>query len=188
MDKRVVSSACITPTGHRILTAELKWLWKHKRPYATRKVKEAAALGDRSENADYHYNKRLLREIDQRIAYLSRRLDQLYIVSRPPRQQSRVFFGAWVVLVRDRDSGREAREYRIVGTDEIDFAAHYISIDAPLVRRLIGKHSGDEVLLAGAHGDSHWQILRIRYADDGDDPSLDVTQLLDRFQQFPMQL
>ena len=179
-----MSSAYITPTGHRILTEELKWLWKQKRPYATRKVKEAAALGDRSENADYQYNKRLLREIDRRIAYLSKRLDVLQVINRPPGQRTRVFFGAWVELARDGAT----QEYRIVGPDEIDFAPHYISIDAPLARAIIGKHQGDEVGVASEEETTRWEILRIRYAEDGDDPSLDPDELIRRFQHFPMEL
>lgn len=179
-----MSSAYITPTGHKILTEELKWLWKHKRPYATRKVKEAAALGDRSENADYQYNKRLLREIDRRIAYLSKRLDVLQVVTRPPGQQTRVFFGAWVELAQDCAH----HEYRIVGPDETDFAPHYISIDAPLARAVVGKYQGDEVSVVAADGIIRWKILRIRYAEDGDDPSLDVNTLIRRFQHFPMEM
>lgn len=177
-------SAYVTPTGHRVLTEELKWLWKQKRPYATRKVKEAAALGDRSENADYQYNKRLLREIDRRIAYLSKRLDVLQVINRPPAQRTRVFFGAWVELARDGAT----LEYRIVGPDEIDFAPHYISIDAPLARAVIGKHQGDEMKISSAEGTARWQVLNIRYAEDGDDPSLNFTELIQRFQHFPMEL
>ncbi len=179
-----MSSAYITPTGHKVLTEELKWLWKHKRPYATRKVKEAAALGDRSENADYHYNKRLLREIDRRIAYLSKRLDALQVVSRPPKDRARVFFGAWIALVRQEDR----KEYRIVGPDEIDFAPHYVSIDAPLARAAIGKHQGDEIEVASQEGNARWRITRIGYAEDGDDRSLDEKALVQRFQQFPIEL
>lgn len=179
-----MSSGYITPTGHKVLTEELKWLWKRKRPYATRKVKEAAALGDRSENADYQYNKRLLREIDRRIAYLSKRLDALQVISRPPKDRSRVYFGAWIVLARHERS----QEYRIVGADEIDFATHYISIDAPLARAAIGKYQGDEIEVACKEGTARWQITRIGYAEDGADPSLDENLLLQRVQHFPMEL
>lgn len=179
-----MSSAYITPTGYKILNEELKWLWKQKRPYATRKVKEAAALGDRSENADYHYNKRLLREIDRRIAYLSKRLDRLQVIGRPPSDQMRVFFGAWVLLSEDGD----LQAYRIVGADEIDFAPHYISIDAPLARALIGKNKGDQVEVSTAKGAKMRQIKEIRYSLDGDDPSLDANALIKRLQHFPMQL
>ena len=179
-----MSSAYITPTGHKILTEELKWLWKKKRPYATRKVKEAAALGDRSENADYHYNKRLLREIDRRIAYLSRRLDQLQVIDRPPKDQTRIFFGAWVELSRTH----ARQEYRIVGPDEIDFSPGYISIDAPLARALIGKCQGDRVEVSTAEGPTTQHVRKIRYAQDGDDASLDADALIKRLQHFPMQL
>ena len=169
-------SAYITPTGHKVLTEELKWLWKHKRPYATRKVKEAAALGDRSENADYHYNKRLMREIDRRIAYISKRLDVLQVISRAPKDTSRVFFGAWI----DVEQENAVKSYRIVGPDEIDFAPHYISIDAPLARALLGKRCGDET--------SFGRIATISYDAGGDDASLDIEALIKRFQHFPMQL
>ena len=169
-------SAYITPTGHRVLTEELKWLWKHKRPYATRKVKEAAALGDRSENADYQYNKRLLREIDRRIAYLSKRLDTLQVIDRAPADANRVFFGAWI----DIELEGEIKSYRIVGPDEIDFAPHYISIDAPLARALVGKRCGDST--------GFGRVAAISYDAAGDDASLDFEALIKRFQHFPMQL
>ncbi len=169
-------SAYITPTGQKILTAELKWLWKHKRPYATRKVKEAAALGDRSENADYHYNKRLLREIDRRIAYLSKRLDVLQVINRAPKDKDRVFFGAWIDIELDGT----VNTYRIVGPDEIDFAPHYISIDAPLACAALGKHCGDHTRFG--------RIAAIRYDAAGDDTSLNIEALVKRFQHFPMQL
>ena len=171
-----MASAYITPTGHRVLTEELKWLWKQKRPYATRKVKEAAALGDRSENADYHYNKRLLREIDRRIAYLSKRLDVLQVISRPPADMGRVFFGAWI----DIEQEGADNTYRIVGPDEIDFASHYISIDAPLARALIGKRL-DETTRFGT-------IAGIHYDARGDDASLDFDALIKRFQHFPIEM
>ena len=179
-----MSSAYITPAGHKVLTEELKWLWKHKRPYATRKVKEAAALGDRSENADYHYNKRLLREIDRRIAYLSKRLDKIQIITRPPKDQARVFFGAWVGL----SEGDMRNEYRIVGPDEIDFAPKYISIDAPVARALIGKRLGEEVQVSLGERHITQLITEIRYSHDGDDATLDTSALILRFQHFPMQL
>ncbi len=169
-------SAYITPTGQKILTEELKWLWKHKRPYATGKVKEAAALGDRSENADYHYNKRLLREIDRRIAYLSKRLDVLQVINRAPKDQDRVYFGAWI----DIELGGAVNTYRIVGPDEIDFAPHYISIDAPLARAMLGKHRDDRTRFG--------RVAAIRYDAAGDDASLDFEALIKRFQHFPMQL
>ncbi len=171
-----MSSAYITPTGHKVLTEELKWLWKHKRPYATRKVKEAAALGDRSENADYHYNKRLLREIDRRIAYLSKRLDVLQVINRAPKDTGRVFFGAWIDIAHEGTIS----SYRIVGPDEIDFAPHYISIDAPLARAVLGKHCDDRTRFG--------RIAAIRYDAAGDDASLDFEALIKRFQHFPMQL
>ena len=123
---------------------ELTYLWKEKRPEVTRKVSEAAAQGDRSENAEYIYGKRQLREIDSRIQFLSRHLDELKVIEQLPKDQDQVFFGAWVTL--EDDSGQTAT-YRIVGADEFDADPHYISVDAPLARALIGKHIDDEVSL-----------------------------------------
>jgi transcription elongation factor GreB len=124
------------------LQQELRYLWKDKRPAVTRKVSEAAALGDRSENAEYIYGKRQLREIDSRIQFLSRRLDDVQVIRQTPTQRDRVFFGAWVTLQNDR---AENLRYRIVGADEFDRDPAYISIDAPLARALVGKSLGDQV-------------------------------------------
>ncbi|MEZ5560635.1 MAG: transcription elongation factor GreB [Pseudomonadales bacterium] len=136
------SAPYITPEGHARLTAELKSLWKDKRPEVTRKVAEAAAMGDRSENAEYIYGKRQLREIDARIRFLSRRLDELKVVDRVPPDRSRVFFGAWVSLA---DGAGEVFRYRLVGPDEFDQDPTFISIDSPLARALLGRRVGDRV-------------------------------------------
>ncbi|MEM6707164.1 MAG: transcription elongation factor GreB [Pseudomonadota bacterium] len=144
---RAKSAPYITPQGHEALTRELKWLWKEQRPAVTQKVSEAAAQGDRSENAEYIYGKKQLREIDGRIAFLSRRLDELTVVDRLPPDQRRVFFGAWVTL--GDEQGQEHR-YRIVGPDEFDRAVEFISVDAPLARACLGKRVGDEVVVAVA--------------------------------------
>ena len=154
------SSPYITPAGHQRLAAELKELWKVKRPEVTRKVAEAAALGDRSENAEYIYGKRQLREIDARIRFLAKRLDDLKVVDRPPKDQDKVFFGAWVTLADE--TGDEAR-YRLVGPDEFDQATGFISIDSPVARRLLGKSVGDEIALPGPDGEQTWEILAIGY-------------------------
>jgi len=142
---RPKSSPYITQNGYDRLQNELSFLWKDKRPAVTRKVSEAAAMGDRSENAEYIYGKRQLREIDRRIQFLSRRLDEVKVIDHRPAEQHRVFFGAWVSL--KTDAGEDLR-YRIVGADEIDCEADYISIDAPLARALVGKSLGDGVTLA----------------------------------------
>lgn len=141
---RPPSSAYITPEGFERLSTELKTLWKVERPEVTKKVSEAAAQGDRSENADYIYGKRRLREIDSRIQYLSKRLDKLTVVDRAPPDEGAVFFGAWVTL--ELDSTQEVT-YRIVGPDEIDPATNSISIDAPVARALLKKRIDDEVIL-----------------------------------------
>ena len=136
------SSPYITAAGHTRLQQELSDLWKQKRPEVTRRVAEAAALGDRSENAEYIYGKKQLREIDARIRFLSKRLDEVEIIDRKPAQTDRVYFSAWVTL--DDETGNTQR-YRIVGADEFDQSPEYISIDAPLARALIGKQLGDSV-------------------------------------------
>ncbi len=153
---RPKSSPYITRGGYDRLQAELTYLWKEKRPEVTRKVAEAAAQGDRSENAEYIYGKRQLREIDGRIQFLSKRLDELEIVDKLPPDQGRVFFGAWVTL--EDDAGATHR-YRLVGADEIAAAAGYISIDAPLARALIGKGLDDEVTLTEQKETSAPRIL-----------------------------
>src|SRR4029453_9889319 len=109
---RAKSTSLITPQGQRRLADELKHLWKVVRPEVTRKVAEAAAQGDRSENAEYIYGKKQLREIDARVRFLSKRLDELVVVDRTPPDRTRVYFGAWVTLAGD--GGGELR-YRIVG-------------------------------------------------------------------------
>jgi transcription elongation factor GreB len=154
------SSPYITPEGLARLNAELKELWKVQRPEVTRKVAEAAAMGDRSENAEYIYGKRQLREIDARVRFLSKRLDELQVVDRPPPDQSRVFFGAWVSL----DDGTGARlRYRLVGPDEFDREAGYISIDAPMARALLKKQVDDEVRIHRQDGDQVYRVVEIRY-------------------------
>lgn len=142
---RARSSPYITPLGRDRLQAELSYLWKDKRPQVTAKVSEAAAQGDRSENAEYIYGKRQLREIDARIQFLSRRLDEIEVIEQLPGDRNKVFFGAWVTLL---DDGGKTHYYRIVGADEFDAQEGYISVDAPLARVLIGKGVDDEIRLA----------------------------------------
>ena len=149
------SSPYITPEGYARLNAELKHLWKVERPQVTRKVAEAAALGDRSENAEYIYGKKQLREIDSRVRFLSKRLDELQVVDRPPPDRSRIFFGAWVTLEDER--GKRVR-YRLVGPDEIEAQRGYISIDAPMARALLKKQLDDEVRLARPDGERAYVV------------------------------
>src|SRR5689334_5248394 len=135
-------SKYITPEGAQRLRAELEELWRIERPRVTQAVSEAAAQGDRSENAEYTYGKRRLREIDRRVRHLRKRLDGMVVVERPPSDPNRVFFGAWVTV---ESEGGERSRHRIVGPDEFDREPGYISMDAPLARALLGKRRDDEV-------------------------------------------
>ena len=133
--------------GAARLREELDQLWRVERPQVTASVAAAAAQGDRSENAEYTYGKKRLREIDSRVRHLRRRLDGMMVVDQPPSDPRRVFFGAWVTL-EDRPERRH--RYRIVGPDEFDQAPDYISMDAPLARALLGKALDAEITLSTA--------------------------------------
>ncbi|MBV1931950.1 MAG: transcription elongation factor GreB [Porticoccaceae bacterium] len=139
---RAPSSLYITAQGATKLRDELQQLWKVERPIVTATVNAAAKNGDRSENGDYIYGKRHLREIDSRVRYLSKRLENVTIVDQLPTDQNRVYFGAWVSV--ENSDGKPAR-YRIVGSDEIDPSRGYISIDSPLALALLGKACDDTV-------------------------------------------
>ena len=130
-----------TPEGARRLRAELDELWLNERPAVTRAVAEAAAMGDRSENAEYIYGKRRLREIDRRVRFLRQRLDGLRVVEGPPADRGRAYFGAWVTI---EDAEGRSRRHRIVGPDEFDREPGYLSMDAPLGRALLGKRVGED--------------------------------------------
>jgi transcription elongation factor GreB len=153
-------SKYVTPEGARRLRAELDLLWRVERPAVTQAVSEAAAQGDRSENAEYIYGKRRLREIDRRVRFLRGRLDGMVIVSQPPADQTRIFFGAWVTIV---DQSGAVRRHRIVGPDEFDQGAGYISMDSPLGRALLGKRAGDELDIALPTGTASVKIQAIEY-------------------------
>lgn len=150
----------ITREGYEALQQELDHLWREKRPDVTKKVAWAASLGDRSENADYHYNKKLLREIDRRVRYLRKRLEEVRVVDYSPQQDGKVFFGAWVEI--ENDAG-ENLCLRIVGPDEIYQRKDYISIDSPMARALLKKSVDDEALVETPSGKKSWYINRIRY-------------------------
>lgn len=158
---RPKSSGYITPEGHRRLSDELAHLWKVKRPQVTQAVAEAAAMGDRSENAEYIYGKKQLRQIDSRIRFLSKRLGELTIVDRTPSDTSTVFFGAWVEL---EDETGVCCTYRIVGPDESDFSKGFISIDSPMAKALLRKIEGDEVMVNRPSGAATFVILSVRYS------------------------
>lgn len=153
-------SKFITPVGAQRLKDELDHLWRVLRPQVTLAVQEAAAQGDRSENAEYIYGKRQLREIDSRVRFLRQRLDGMVIVSQPPSDSSKVFFGAWVTL--EDDNGDES-EYRIVGPDEFDATKGYISMDSPLGRALLRKGLDDEVKVEVPGGLKTYVITDVRY-------------------------
>jgi len=154
------SSRLITPEGLQQLRAELDHLWRVERPKVTQAVSEAAAQGDRSENAEYIYGKKRLREIDRRVRYLQKRIPDLQVVDRPPDDPARVFFGAWVTL--EDETGQE-QTYRIVGPDEFDPSRGWISIDAPLARALLKKTVDDEVQVLIPKGETHFWITAIHY-------------------------
>jgi len=150
----------ITPEGARSLRDELDFLWKVERPKVTQAVSEAAAQGDRSENADYIYGKRRLREIDRRVRHLTLRLDAVRVVSAPPTHADRVFFGAWVRL--ENEAGEEL-VYRIVGPDEFDLSRGFISMDSPMGRALMGKREEEEIVVQRPAGMAKFTLLDISY-------------------------
>jgi transcription elongation factor GreB len=150
----------ITRAGLEKLKAELDHLWRVERPDTTQKVSWAASLGDRSENADYQYNKKRLREIDRRVRYLRKCIEDLKVVDYSPVQEGKVFFGAWVEI--ENDEGDKKR-FRIVGYDEIFDTKDYISIDSPMARALIKKEVDDEATVRTDAGEFVWYINKIEY-------------------------
>jgi len=150
----------ITPEGLEKLKAELDQLWRVERPETTQKVSWAASLGDRSENADYHYNKKRLREIDKRLLYLRKCIDDLKVVAYSPFQEGKVMFGAWVEI--ENDKGKQIR-FRIVGPEEIINTKDYISMDSPMAQALINKEVGDEAMVKTGAGTFVWRIKKIEY-------------------------
>lgn len=143
-----------------MLKAELHQLWKVERPVVTQSVSEAAALGDRSENAEYIYGKKRLREIDARVRYLSKRLEEMTVVSNPPTDQDKIYFGASVTL---EDEDEKTHRYKIVGPDELDPQKGHISIDAPLGRALLGKGVDSEIEIDSPLGHKIYYVLAIKY-------------------------
>jgi transcription elongation factor GreB len=150
----------ITRAGLDALKAELDHLWRVERPDTTAKVSWAASLGDRSENADYQYNKKRLREIDRRVRYLRKSIEDIKVVDYSPVQEGRVFFGAWVDI--ENDAGDKKR-FRIVGYDEIFNNKDYISIDSPMARALLKKAVDDEAVVKTAAGEFVWYVTAINY-------------------------
>lgn len=150
----------ITPEGLEKVKAELDHLWRVERPETTQKVSWAASLGDRSENADYHYNKKRLREIDGRIRYLRKCIDDLKVVHYSSFQEGKVMFGAWVEIANDK--GKQIR-FRIVGSEEIINTKDYISVDSPMAMALLNKTVGDEAIVKTGAGEFVWRITKIEY-------------------------
>ena len=153
-------SKYITPEGKKRLSDEFEFLWREKRPEVTAALAAAAAEGDRSENAEYIYRKKQLREIDARLHHLKNRLEHIVVVDSKPDDESRVFFGAWVRL---EDQEGNITEYRIVGPDEFDSTQGLISMDAPVARALRKKAEGDEVVVKRPKGDAVFTIVRVQY-------------------------
>mgnify|MGYP001803925711 CR=1 FL=1 len=158
--KKALGRLYMTREGYETLSRELQNLWRVERPRVTHEVEVAAAHGDRSENAEYIYGKTRLREIDRRLRYLKRRMEEVTVVDETPADAERVFFGAFVTIADEE--GEEAR-YRIVGADETDADRGYISIDSPLGRALLGKRLDDEVRVRRPKGEATVEILEIEY-------------------------
>lgn len=157
-----MDSDIITPQGYAALQQELDDLWRKERPATTKIVQWAASLGDRSENADYQYNKRRLREIDRRVRFLRKRLEILRVVEYNPVQEGKAFFGAWVTLVNENEN---RIFFRIVGPDEIYGNKKYVSVNSPVAKVCIGKSVGDDVIVTTPEANKEWEIQSIDYRD-----------------------
>ena len=153
------SSPYITSDGYAALEVEMKTLWE-RRAVVAKAVSVAAAEGDRSENAEYIYRKKELREIDRRIRYLQKRLPDLTVVSVGPTDPDRIFFGAYVVL---EDEAGEEHRYRIVGPDEFDPQKGWISMDSPMAHALMKKTFDDEVSVSTPNGEHQYCVIDIHY-------------------------
>ena len=151
----------ITPEGFRRLSEEHWSIWTVQRPRIVAEVEAAAALGDRSENAEYIYGKRKLRELDRRLRWLSERMDSLSVIEPKPDQSGRAFFGAWVTV--EQEDG-EARTYRLVGADEFDVARGLLSVDSPLGRALLGKRGGEVVVVRRPAGPVEVTVVAVAWA------------------------
>jgi transcription elongation factor GreB len=151
----------ITSEGYNKLQKEHDYLWMEKRPAITKIVTWAAGLGDRSENADYTFNKRVLRQIDSRVRFLRKLLPELKIVYYAKEQDGKAFFGAYVNIENDQG---DCKNVRIVGPEEIyGDAKDYISIDSPMARAMIGKQVDDTFVVNTPEGKKEWFINSIKY-------------------------
>lgn len=154
------STAVITPAGHAVLKSELEDLWRVRRPEVVRALADAAAEGDRSENAEYTWRKKQLGEIDRRVRYLSKRLQELRVLDTCPTDISAIHFGAWF---RVEDELGERHDYRIVGPDETNASRGWISIDSPLARAALKRRAGDKLDVTVPRGDGRFVILAVSY-------------------------
>ena len=160
-----VKTKLITREGYNKLKEEHDYLWNEQRPEVTKIVTWAASLGDRSENADYQYNKRLLRQLDRRVRFLRKFLPEVQVVDYSPQQDGKVFFGAWVEI--ENEEG-ETKRFRIVGPEEIyGEVKNYISIDSPMARALLKREVDDEVEVETPSGKKVWFINKIEYQKAG---------------------
>jgi transcription elongation factor GreB len=150
----------ITPDGFRRLAEEHERIWSVERPRIVAEVEAAAALGDRSENAEYIYGKKRLRELDRRLRFLSERMDALSVVVPAPHPSGRAYFGAWVTV--EHEDGAE-RTYRLVGPDELDVARGLVSVEAPLGRALLGRREGDIVVVHRPAGPAEVTVVEVRW-------------------------
>jgi transcription elongation factor GreB len=161
-DKPARAPRYITPEGFRRIAAEHERIWTVLRPRIVAEVEAAAALGDRSENAEYIYGKRKLRELDRRLRELSERMDALTVVDPRPHPSGRAYFGAWVTV--EQEDGEE-RSYRLVGPDEFDVEAGHISVDAPLGRALLGKRPGDVAVVQRPVGRAEITVVDVTWRE-----------------------
>lgn len=157
---RKPGSKYITPEGEKVLKEELHYLWKIKRPEVTQAVSDAAKQGDRSENAEYIYGKKQLREIDSRVRFLTKRLENMVVVDQQPDDPSKIYFGAWIVI--ENEEGVQAK-YRIVGPDEISMEKGYMSVDSPMGRALLGKQADDDIVVRTEAGEHEYYIVHVSY-------------------------
>ncbi len=154
-------SQMITAEGLQKLKEEHDYLWRIERPDITAKVSWAASLGDRSENADYHYNKKRLREIDNRLRYLRKCIDNFKVIEYHPNQEGKVMFGAWVEIKNEAKNLQN--RFRIVGYEELIGNKDHISMDSPMAKALLNKTVGEEVVVNTKLGDFVWKIMKIEY-------------------------
>jgi transcription elongation factor GreB len=154
------ASPYITPEGYARLKAEYEQLWSVRRPEVVRALAAAAAEGDRSENAEYQYRKKELREIDRRVRYLQRRIPELKVADRKPADPGKVYFGALVCVA---DAAGEGKTWRIVGPDETDAAQGCISVDSPLARALLGRKEGESLQVRLPGGEAEYEVVEVRY-------------------------